>query len=56
MKLDYMLYIYYIFIFTIILNFHQATHISLIHNKSYRQSPQKRKNNDEHEQRDNINT
>ena len=49
MKLDYMLYIYYIFIFTIILNFHQATHIFLIQNKSYGQSPQKDK-------RDNINT
>ena len=30
------------------LNFHQATHISLIQNESYRQTPGKTKNNGEH--------
>ena len=33
----------------IILNFHQATHVSHIQNESYQQSPKKMKNNDEHE-------
>ena len=38
----------------IILNFHGATHLSLIQNQSYRQNPEKTKNNGEHEKRDNI--
>ena len=33
----------------IILNFYQATHVSLIQNESYQQSPEKMKNSDEHE-------
>ena len=40
----------------IILNFHWATHVSLIQNEIYQQSPEKTKNNGEHEKRDNINT
>ena len=40
----------------IILNFHRATHVSLIQNESYQQSLEKTKNNAEHEKRDNINT
>ena len=34
---------------TIILDFHRATHVSLIQNESYQQSPEKMKNNGEHE-------
>ena len=30
---------------TVILNFHRATHVSLIQNESYQQSPEKMKNN-----------
>ena len=37
------------------LNFHRATHVSLILNESYRQSLKKKINNGEHEKRDNIN-
>ena len=33
------------------LNFHQATHVSLIHNESYQQSPEKTKNDGEHKRR-----
>ena len=33
---------------TIILNFYQATHVSLIQNESYQQSLDKIKNNGEH--------
>ena len=33
----------------IILNFDRATHVSLIQNESYQQSPEKTKNNGEHE-------
>ena len=33
----------------IILNFHRATHVSLIRNKSYQQSSEKTKYNSEHE-------
>ena len=40
----------------IILNFHRATHVSLIQNESYQQSPEKTKNDGEYEKRDNINT
>ena len=40
----------------IVLNFHRATHTSLFQNESYQQSPEKTKNNDEHEKRENINT
>ena len=40
----------------IILNSHRATHVSLIQNESYQQSPEKRKNNGVHENRDNIKT
>ena len=32
----------------IILNFDQATHVYLIQNESYQQSPEKTKNNGEH--------
>ena len=35
----------------IILNFHQPTHASLIQNESYRQTPEKTKNNGKHEKR-----
>ena len=45
MKLGYKLYIYV----DIILNFDQATHVPLIRNDSYQQSPEKMKNNGEHE-------
>ena len=41
----------YISVWTIILNFHQATHLSLIKNESYQESPEKTKNNGEHERR-----
>ena len=34
---------------TTILNFHQATLVSPIQNKSYRQNPEKTKNNGEHD-------
>ena len=43
------------FIWAIILNVDQATHVSLIQNESYQQSPGKTKNNGEQD-RDNINT
>ena len=33
----------------IILNFHRAAHVSLIHNESYQQSSEKMKNNGERE-------
>ena len=33
----------------IILDFHRATHVSLIQNESYQESPEKTKNNGEHE-------
>ena len=33
----------------IILNFDRAAHVSLIQNESYQQSPEKMKNNGEHE-------
>ena len=39
----------------IILNFHQATHVSPIQNESYQQSPEKTKIGD-YKMRDNINT
>ena len=39
----------------IILNFHRATHESLIENESYQQSFEKMKNNGQHIKRDNIN-
>ena len=39
----------YIFMWAIILNFHQATHVSFLQNESYQQSPEKTKNNGEHE-------
>ena len=45
MKLGYRLYIY----LAIILNFASATHVSLIQNESYQQSPEKTKNNCENE-------
>ena len=32
----------------IILNFHRATHVSLIQNEGYQQSPEKTKNNGKH--------
>ena len=35
----------------IILNFHRATHVSLIQNSNYQQSPEKTKNNGEHERK-----
>ena len=35
----------------IVLNFHRATHISLIQNESHQQSFEKTKNNGEHERR-----
>ena len=35
----------------IVLNFHRATHISLIQNESHQQSSEKTKNNGEHERR-----
>ena len=38
-----------------VLNFYRATHVSLIQNESYLQSPEKEKNYGEHEKRDNIN-
>ena len=41
---------------TVILNFHRATHVSLIQNESYQQSPKKTKTNGEYKERDNINT
>ena len=41
---------------TTVLNFHQATHVSLIQNESYQQSPEKTENNGEHEKRHYINT
>ena len=41
----------YIFMWAIILNFHQVTHLSLIKNESYQESPEKTKNNGEHERR-----
>ena len=34
---------------TIILNFHRATHVSLIQIESYQQDPEKTENNAEHE-------
>ena len=37
-----------------ILKFHQAAHVSLIQNESYQQSPEKTKNNGEHEMREKI--
>ena len=40
----------------IILNFHRATHVSLIQNESYRQTPEETKNKGEHEKRDHIST
>ena len=40
----------------IIVKFHRATHIPLNQNESYRQSPEKTKNNGEHKKTDNINT
>ena len=33
----------------IILNFHRSTHLSLIQNESYQESPEKTNNNDEQE-------
>ena len=39
-----------------ILNLHQATHVFLNQIQSYGQSPEKTKNNGEHEKRGNINT
>ena len=39
----------------IVLNFHRATHESLIENESYQQSFEKTKNNGQHIKRDNIN-
>ena len=39
---------------TIILNFRRATLASPIQNESYRQSPQKTKNNGEYEKRGNL--
>ena len=38
-----------IYVWPIILNFDQATHVYLIQNESYQQSPEKTKNNGEHE-------
>ena len=40
----------------IILNFHQATNVSLIQNENYQQSPEKTENNGEHEKRKYFNT
>ena len=40
----------------IILNFNQATHISLIQNDNYQPSPGRTNDNGEHKKRDNINT
>ena len=37
---------------SIILNFDQATDVCLIQNESYQQSPKKTKNNGEHERQD----
>ena len=37
------------------LKFRQATRISLIEKESHQQTPEKTKNSDEHEKRDNIN-
>ena len=39
----------YIIMWAIILNFDGAAHVSLIQNESYQQSPEKTKNNGEHE-------
>ena len=39
----------------IILNFPGATHVPLIQNESYQQSPKKTKTNGEHIERDSIN-
>ena len=39
-----------------ILNFTQAAHVFLNQIQSYQESPEKMKNNGEHEKRDNINT
>ena len=43
------------FIWAVILIIDEATHASLIQNESYQQSPEKTKNNGEHD-RDNVNT
>ena len=40
---------------TTILHFHRATHVFLIQNESFQQSLEEKKNNSEHEKRDNIN-
>ena len=46
----------YTFTWAVILNFHRAANTSLMQNQSYRQCPEKTKNNGEHEKRDSINT
>ena len=45
-----------IFMWAIILNFHQPAHASLSQNDSYRQTPEKTKSNGKQENRDHINT
>ena len=51
MKLGHSLYTY-----ILISNFPRVAHVSFIQNESYPQSPEKTKNNGEHEKKDNINT